>query len=88
MIKTKLTEKAKKFVDDLIQCEGLDCSAMMHRSIESRIIKLLAEQDRDTRHACAEAVGCCFDAGFSNGYKLIVADDADRAIMNCSGGIK
>ena len=50
---------AKTIVDKLVEEDGLDVGAMMHRSIEERIIKALKEQDAKTRHACAEAVLKC-----------------------------
>lgn len=58
-VKNKFEEKAKLLVDALVAEDGLDVGAMMHRAIENRVTLLLKEQDRDTRHACAEAViGC------------------------------
>lgn len=66
--KPSIEEKAKILVDKLVAEDGLDVGATMHRMIEKRIILALKEQDRDTRHACAEAV--------------IGAKDAHAACMN------
>lgn len=52
-------EKAQKIVDAMVEKDGLDVSAMMQRKIEQRIYMAIKEQDRDTRHACADAVLSC-----------------------------
>ena len=62
--------KAKILVDKMVEEDGLDVSAMLQRKIENRIYLALKEPDRDTRHACADAVlsskdnpsGACINA--------------------------
>lgn len=62
--------KAKILVDKMVEEDGLDVSAMLQRKIENRIYLALKEQDRDTRHACSDAVlsskdnpsGACINA--------------------------
>ncbi len=62
--------KAKILVDKMVEEDGLDVSAVLQRKIENRIYLALKEQDRDTRHACSDAVlsnqenpsGACINA--------------------------
>lgn len=65
-----LEEKAAALMDFI----GTDCA-----EDKAAIIKALKEQDRDTRHACAEAVSQC-DEDVSGG--CIWKDDAHSACMN------
>jgi hypothetical protein len=63
-------DKAKSLVDKMVEEDGLDVPAMLQRKIEDRIYHALKEQDRDTRHACSDAVlenknnpsGACINA--------------------------
>lgn len=50
-----IEEKAKVLVDKFVEA-GLDCPASMHRKMEKLIVLFAKEQDRDTRHACAEEI--------------------------------
>lgn len=53
--------------------------------IESALTKFAKEQDRDTRHACAESIIMhTFDDGNDSGY---IVTECHRIIMNCRGGI-
>ncbi len=65
-------EKAEQFIRDFVETG---------RFGKDSLVTLLKEQDRDTRHACADAV-----AGLhlikANGGLAIFADDAEQAIMN------
>ena len=77
-------DKAKALVDQLVE-DGLDVGAMMHRQMEKRIVRLLKEQDRDTRHGCAEAVQQLPDENemcADSNVKWIDADDAHSTCMN------
>lgn len=49
-------DKAKGLISSLVELNGLDVGVVMHSEIEKRVATLLKEQDRDTRHGCAEAV--------------------------------
>ncbi|EGR2227226.1 hypothetical protein QX249_11430 [Vibrio parahaemolyticus] len=71
-------KKAQEIVDKLVSEDGLDVGAKMHRAIEARIEKALKEQDRDTRHACAEAVITCE----TKSNDLISKDEAHNICMN------
>lgn len=48
----------------------------------------LKEQDRDTRHACAEAVMLSQYTRVKGGYQVLYRDDIYTAVMNCEGGLK
>lgn len=62
--------KAQNIVDKMVEEDGLDVSAMIQRKIEDRIYMAIKEQDKETRHACADAVtenkdnlvGACINA--------------------------
>lgn len=78
-------EKAKEIVDKMVKEDGLDVPAMMQRKLEERIKIALKEQDRDTRHACAEAVIQCDDMNdmcADSNEKWIDIDDAHKACIN------
>lgn len=65
-------EKAKEFVAQL------PLGACLGKKIVDAVVLLCEEQDRDTRHACAEAVmrlGICTDGQVST-------DEAHAACMN------
>lgn len=47
--------------------------------------KLLKEQDRDTRHACAEAVLQCNEDNEDVSGECILKDDAHAACINAIG---
>lgn len=50
-------------------------------------VRLLKEQDRDTRHACAELIAVI--QPYIDGLpRAISKDDAHDAIMNCRGGYR
>jgi hypothetical protein len=65
-------EKAKRWLEDTVH----GYSAADVRSLA----KLLKEQDRDTRHACAEAVLSIPSVGMTE--SLINKDAAHNTIMN------
>lgn len=71
-------EKANLFMASL----PLGC--MFHeKSIKFQVLLLLKEQDRDTRHACAEAVLQCREVCETpTGGSAISPDDAHAACMN------
>lgn len=81
-------EKAKLFVDQLVEQDGLDTGAVMHSKIEKRLILLLKEQDRDTRHGCAEAVNSLEDQNelCETNVRWIDGNDAHNACMNYQHG--
>jgi hypothetical protein len=47
-------ERAKLTMDGFVAC-GLDISAVNQRMIEKEMVRLIKEQDKITRHACADA---------------------------------
>ena len=62
--------------------------SMDDRTFEKLVI-LLKEQDRDTRHACAEAVLSCREVCETpTGDSAISPDDAHEAVLNCRGGVE
>lgn len=54
-------------------------------TVQQLLYTALKEQDRDTRHACAEALTNC-ETDVSE--QCIWFDDAHAAIMNCRGGLE
>ena len=73
-------EKATKFINAYGFCLGAG-----EVELKSKLIKLLKEQDRDTRHACAETV-LSIDCTF--GSDAISINKAHNVIMNCRGGVE
>ena len=70
-------EKAKEFI--------VKFGGYLRVEVVHELTKLIKEQDRDTRHACAEAV-ISLD-GYMNGppfgcSKMILADEAHSACIN------
>lgn len=73
-----LTERAKEFVDSL----PLACAA--HRkAIEERFMWVIKDQDKITRHACAEAILEMEDCKDGTGKKIFNAIDKDEAHSTC-----
>lgn len=69
-------EKASDWVlKNIILSENCDTE---YRDVEKALVALLKEQDRDTRHACAEAVLNCEKVGVYAVYKT----DAHDACIN------
>jgi len=86
-----------KTVESLITKNDLDLRVAIDSMSASQIRNMLAlaikEQDRDTRHACADAVVqlTCLEHNldiFDQLNNAIDKDDAHSEIMNCRDGIK
>lgn len=73
-------EKAEQFIDGFKGKDGVryEFSEELELNLLAGIRILLKEQDRDTRHACAEAVRQCEDASI-----LLNIVDTDRAMAAC-----
>ena len=77
-------EKAEKLISLLVE-DGLEVSSIMYLQMEDRIIKMLKEQDRDTRHGCAEAIQQLPDENemcADSDVKWIDATDSHLACIN------
>ena len=74
-MKTSIESKAKA-IADYLRIATRDVSP---DEIEAAVLKALKEQDRDTRHACAEAVLQCEE---DVSGECIWKDDAHAACMN------
>ncbi len=48
----------------------------------------MKQQDRDTRHACAEAVSALGSEVIYPHRRMIESSDAVREVTNCRGGLK
>jgi hypothetical protein len=71
-------ERAKEFIESL----DLSCESQAVK-IEKKLITLLKEQDKITRHACAESILLMphgYAARTSN--KVVSVDEVERAIIN------
>jgi molecular chaperone DnaK (HSP70) len=79
-MKTTAKEKAKAIADYL----RIATRKVTPDEIEAAVLKALKEQDRDTRHACAEAVISIPPEIFDTDKDdcLISADKAHAACMN------
>lgn len=86
MAKQTLDEKINKFVgENLIGKYHLEID---RPDLLKALARLLKEQDRDTRHACAELViGMGRDTGFTD-KKYVDVSEAHAAIINYKRGIK
>jgi hypothetical protein len=74
-------QKAVELVDDANVEFGIDFDQVS--PLIKAIVKLLKEQDRDTRHACAEAVSGLHEVCETpNGGIAICPSDAHDACMN------
>lgn len=67
---------AKEKIEEFCKENGLSVT-----SIEFSLLRLLKEQDRDTRHACAEAIMTLQREPW-NGKSIISVDEAHAACMN------
>ena len=56
--------------------------------VDSIIRMAMVEQDRDTRHACAEAVIDCKIQDYSTNEPCRLKDEIYAAVMNCRGGVE
>lgn len=74
-------QKAEEFIGNIVKHKG--CLAYDEYCID-RLTKLLREQDRYTRRACAGAVLGCKEPGCSpfDGSNVIRMEDAHSAVMN------
>ena len=75
-------QKATHFVDEYMVHSKKD--GLEYRHLIELLKLLLLEQDRDTRHACAEQILEIEDKE----YERIWRDDAYSAVINCRGGVK
>jgi len=64
-------ERASETVDSFVAC-GLDVPAEIHRMIEKEIVRLLKEQDRITRAACAHAAYNSLEYTLGDTYRFKV----------------
>lgn len=72
-------EKAKEFMDKLEDFPSVEIyRTQAFNDITKAVIKLLKEQDRDTRHACAEALAFMDD----NEDHDVIVGNAIRICMN------
>lgn len=81
-------QKAEKFVEEHFKNVDQD----VHESLVDGLRLLLKEQDRDTRHACAELIAWIPPAnqeGIRFGFEecLVSKNQAHNEIMNCRGGV-
>ena len=78
-------QKAKKWIDEnVVLSENCDIE---YSDLYSKLEVLLKEQDRDTRHVCAEKVIQCRDMNDMCGdtdEKWIDVNDAQKACVNVS----
>lgn len=78
-------EKATTVMFELSDMGILSVNSTNYADVEKKIVLAIKEQDRDTRHACAEAVMKCEDWNALNGdsdIQLLYADNVYNACMN------
>lgn len=92
MAKQMLSEKSYALIDKFPEEVRAMISQSDHIRIADLLILMLKEQDRDTRHACAELIAetrsVALPTETMGKINMIVKDAAHNAIMNCRGGIE
>lgn len=81
-------QKAEQFVEDNTDLI-MEFGTHTYDDLVSKINHLLKEQDRDTRHACAEVVAGLPSEVANDGIRDVIGvGDAQMACMNCRGGLE
>ncbi len=82
---TPLTDKIDRLLDEIIHCDLSSDDGV--RMAKKKIMRALKEQDRDTRHACSEAVVKCSFWSDAADCNVVRSDVAGWAVINCLTGI-